>query len=135
KDEHSQEFSAHKFDYEKDTSLSRARQTSSSGLGKKDDKLYKILVRQRNRMIDKKGIAPDTLFSETFLKEMAHQKPLTAKKLSQLPEADSKIIEEFGEIFIRKIKQFIDRQESDLPSHERSFYLYQSENMTIEEIA
>ncbi len=81
-----------------------------------DFELFEILRKLRKTIAEEKNVPPFLIFGDTSLVEMSHYFPDTKEKFSQISGVGEKKLKQFGDIFLEKIKNYI--QEKNINSLE-----------------
>lgn len=77
------------------------------------DELFEVLRKLRREIAQQSGIPPYLVFSDATLEEMAASKPITAFDFSMVSGVGEKKLQQYGEIFMRTIKDFIHSKSSE----------------------
>ncbi|MEI7905076.1 MAG: HRDC domain-containing protein, partial [Candidatus Firestonebacteria bacterium] len=71
------------------------------------DKLFENLRTKRNNLAHLAGVAPDAVFTDSTLKEMARKKPLLMTDMEEISGMGEEKLNKYGRIFIETIKSVL----------------------------
>jgi ATP-dependent DNA helicase RecQ len=73
-----------------------------------DEALFDRLRQLRKTLADERGVPPYIVFSDVSLRQMARSYPRTENEFSRISGVGEKKLHEFGEVFLREIRNFLE---------------------------
>ncbi len=102
---------------------------------KKRADLFDKLKFLRLKLANEVGMPAYIVFSDAALEDMENKKPRTREEFASISGVGEAKLEKYADDFLKIINKHLDGQESNVPTHQRSYNMFIDEKLSVPEIA